>query len=151
VDEADPVDREELGESLGAVAVDECTVTFRRQIRTNDVWSVIAGPRGAVGHRLIENQTLRRVQETRAVRDASRDESSRQRLAGWSKVRIEDDLSIAIRRSGRELRYVFLFGDGASFGGGSSELTSFRGPGPLERLRSALSGRRSGVRSFRPR
>jgi hypothetical protein len=151
MNEDDLVAREQLGESLGGVAVADCAVAFRRQLGTNDVWCVITGPRGTLGHRLIENESLRRVREMRPLRDATRDESSRRRVAGWSRVRIEDDFSIAVRGSGRQLRFVFLFGDGASFGGGSSGLPSLRRDGLFERVRTTLSGRRSDVHTFHRR
>lgn len=146
----DPVRRERLGEPVGAVELNDCQLTFRRQLGSNDVWCVAIGPVGTFAFRVIEDAALRHVQAGRAARDASRDESSRQRFRASHHVRIEDDFVIVVRASGNRLSYECLFGDGAAFGGGGSGLPSLRRPNLLERARSWLSGARGdSVRMFR--
>jgi hypothetical protein len=147
--EQDPVRREGLGEPIQVVELNDCQLSFRRQVATNDVWCVAAGPLGTFAFRVMEDAALRRIQAGRAARDETRDESSRRRHRAWHHVEIEDDFVIAVRPSGHGLSYALLFGDGAAFGGGESGLPSRR-PGMLERVRSKLPGaRRDPVRMFR--
>lgn len=140
LNEQDPVAREGLSDPIGIVELNDCRVTFRRQVATNDLWSVVSGPLGTFAFCLIEDEVLRRVQAGRPGRDPSRDESSRRRTTGWEQVRIEGDLVIAVRARGDRLSYAHLFGDGAAFGGGESWLPSVRRSGLLERARARLSG-----------
>jgi hypothetical protein len=140
--EQNPVKREGLGDPVGMVELNDCWLTFRRQITTNDVWCVATGPLGVFAYLMITHEVLRRVQAGRPGRDATRDESSRRRTMGWQKVQIEDDFVVALRARGNRLSYTNLFGDGAAFGGGEFGLPSLRRRSLLEWARSWLSGPR---------
>jgi hypothetical protein len=141
----DPVRRERLGDPIATVVLNDCQLTFRRQLGSNDVWCVATGPLGAVALPLIEDAALRRVRAGRAARGASRDESSRQKFRGRHQVQIDDDFVVAVRADGNRLSYGYLFGDGAAFGGGGSGLPTLRRLNLLARARLRLSGAR-GVR-----
>ncbi|MDQ2912571.1 MAG: hypothetical protein M3T56_04865 [Chloroflexota bacterium] len=150
MNDQNPVERERLGEPVATVEVNDCRLTFRRRIGTNDVWSVAIGPLGTFAVPVIEEKILRRVQAGRPGRDATRDESSRRRTMGWQHVRIEDDFVVAVRARGNRLSFAYLFGDGASFGGGESGLPTLHPANLLERARSWLSGQRGeAVHRFR--
>lgn len=143
-----PIEREGLGDPVGAVQLNDCELTFRRQVATNDVWCVATGPLGTFAYCVITDEVLRLVQ--RPARDASRDELSRRRTMTWPQVRIGDDFVVAVRAAGNRLSYAYLFGDGAAFGGGESGLPSARQSTPLDRARSWLSGARgSSIQIFR--
>jgi len=149
--EQDPVTREGLGDPIRTIELNDCQLSFHRQVATNDIWCVATGPLGITAFRVMENGVLRRVQAGRIARDATRDEASRQRFRAWYRVQIEDDFVVAVRPSGDRLSYEFLFGDGAAFGGGVSGLPSLRRRSLVERVRWRLSGARGdAVRVFRP-
>jgi hypothetical protein len=138
----DPVAREQLGGSIGTIELDDCELTFRRQLGSNDVWCVVVGPVGTLAFRVTEDWVLRRVQEGRPSRDASRDESSRRRTSGWQRIRIDDDFLVAVQAHGNRLSLAYCFADGAGFGGGTSGLPTLRRPDVLWRVKSWLSGER---------
>lgn len=148
MNEDEIVERERLGPPVGTFEFWDCRITLRRQAGTNDVWSMVASPLGTFASRLIEDEILRRVQAGRVSRDASRDESSRRRTRAWTRVRIDQNLIVALRARGLWLDYAFLFGDGAGFGGAASGLPTLRRPGLRERVALWLSGARGGPIQF---
>lgn len=142
--------RERLGIPLGTIELNDCRLTFRRQIGSYDVWYIATGPLGTLGLCVIEHVVLRQIQNGRSARDASRDQSSRRRTRGWQHIRIDDDFVIAVRARGNRLSLAYLFGDGAAFGGGTSGLPTLRQSNLLQRAQSWLSGERgSSVRIAR--
>ena len=95
--------RQRLGVPLGTIELNDCRLTFRRQIGSDDVWSVATGPLGTLGLCVIEHVVLRQIQIGRSARDASRDQPSRRRTRGWQHIRIDDDFVIAVQVRGNRL------------------------------------------------
>jgi hypothetical protein len=67
------IEREHLGEPLAVVPVLDCRVSFRRQLESNDLWSVVTGPLGTFAHNVLPEAVLRQVQreEQRVTRPAT--------------------------------------------------------------------------------
>jgi len=144
------IEREHLGEPLAVVPVLDCRVSFRRQLESNDLWCIVTGPLGTFAHNVLPEAVLRQVQRGRATRDSSRDAAARKRTQGWQQVRIEDDLTIALRAGEGRLSMACLFGDGAPFGGAETGLPTTLRPGLFDRVRSLLPGApRKGLRVYR--
>ena len=141
--ENDQVERNDLGEVVVTTPVGDCRLEFRRQRGSGDLWCVGSGPLGVIAWPVMSADGLVHARRL-AASDPHVGLRSRARYEKWQRVRINDDLLIAIRARGSELALEYLLADGRPFGGGGAALPTARRAKLLERARMWLSRRRGG-------
>lgn len=148
MDDEEVIRREELGDAVAELAISDCKLAFRRQRGTRDLWSVVTGPLGTIAAPVLRGEVLDRVRHGRQSPADPRVGRAARRYRDWARVRIDEDLVLAVRARGNQVDLEFLFSDGMPFGGASGGLPTNRRPNLTQRVQLWLSGRRGEALHF---
>lgn len=149
MDERRLIAHHDLAPPVAIADLGDCRLSFHEQQSTGDVWWIATGPLGTWAMPLIQRETFLQVLRNRPATQGSVSGRAREGHARWQRVRVSDDLTVALRARGDALDFAFLFADGAPFGGGAAGLPTTRRANPIQRFQLWRSGRRGGsVRAY---